>query len=121
MLDAVTAAGVPKDIVSTFKRASDTAGSILLDKLTPHLPVEERARLAWEIVERLKARGIDVEKLIDEQESASDELAARRDSNSEVRSIRNVVDDDDPTAGIDPTRYAAHPQTEPLEEDNPTP
>ena len=61
--------------------------------------------------------------LLDEQdaEAGGDDGAARRDSNSNVRSIRNMVDDDDPTAGIDPKRYAAHPRTEPLEEDNPTP
>lgn len=53
--------------------------------------------------------------------STSDDLAARRDSNTLPRSIRNVVDDDDPTAGIDPAQYAAHPRTDPLEEDNPTP
>lgn len=73
--------------------------------------------------------------LLDEQEAEAEgestfghpernevsDLAARRDSNSEVRSIRNVVDDDDPTAGVDWRDYAAHPATEPLEEDNPTP
>ncbi|MBP2333348.1 hypothetical protein [Corynebacterium freneyi] len=42
-------------------------------------------------------------------------------SNSNVTPIRPVVDDDDPLAGIDPTKYAAHPRTENLEEDNPTP
>ena len=35
--------------------------------------------------------------------------------------IRPVVDDDDPLAGIDPQQYAAHPRTESIEEDNPTP
>ena len=72
-------------------------------------------------------------RLLDEQESEggntgaddggtqSDDLAARRDSNTPPRSIRNVVDDDDPTAGIDWRDYAAHPKTDPLEEDNPTP
>lgn len=53
--------------------------------------------------------------------SVRDDLAARRDSNTPPRSIRNVVDDDDPTAGIDWRDYAAHPKTDPLEEDNPTP
>lgn len=53
--------------------------------------------------------------------STSDDLAARRDSNTRGRPILEAVDDDDPTAGIDPARYAAHPRTEPLEEDNPTP
>lgn len=67
-------------------------------------------------------------RLLDEQESEGggvakqpDDLAARRDSNTPPRSIRNVVDDDDPTAGIDWRDYAAHPKTDPLEEDNPTP
>ena len=49
-----------------------------------------------------------------------DDLAARR-SNTTTPAIRPVVDDDDPTAGIDWRDYAAHPKTEPLEEDNPTP
>lgn len=51
------------------------------------------------------------------------ELAAtkNRSSNSNVTPIRAVVDDDDPLAGIDPAKYAAHPRTENLEEDNPTP
>lgn len=51
----------------------------------------------------------------------SNDLAARRDSNTPRGSVRNVVDDDDPLAGIDPQQYAAHPRTENLEEDNPTP
>lgn len=73
--------------------------------------------------------------LLDEQEAEAEgestfghpernevsDLAARRDSNTPPRSIRNVVDDDDPTAGVDWRDYAAHPATEPLEEDNPTP
>lgn len=49
-----------------------------------------------------------------------DDLAARR-SNATTPAIRAVVDDDDPLAGVDPTKYAAHPRTENLEEDNPTP
>lgn len=49
-----------------------------------------------------------------------DDLAARR-SNTTSPGIRPVVDDDDPLAGIDPQQYAAHPRTENLEEDNPTP
>lgn len=58
--------------------------------------------------------------LLDEQdaETGGDDLATRRDSNSIVRSIRNVVDDDDPTAGIDPQRYAAHPKTDDIDVDN---
>ena len=58
--------------------------------------------------------------LLDEQdaETGGDDRAARRDSNSIVRSIRNVVDDDDPTAGIDPQRYAAHPKTDNIDIDN---
>ena len=58
--------------------------------------------------------------LLDEQdaEAGGDDRAARRDSNSIVRSIRNVVDDDDPTAGIDPQRYAAHPKTDNIDIDN---
>ncbi|AYB69463.1 transcriptional repressor [Corynebacterium phage Juicebox] len=61
-----------------------------------------------------------VYELLDEQdaESGGDDGAARRDSNSNVRSIRNVVDDDDPTAGIDPQRYAAHPKTDNIDIDN---
>ncbi|OFU55776.1 hypothetical protein HMPREF3121_05545 [Corynebacterium sp. HMSC11E11] len=53
--------------------------------------------------------------------SVRDDLAARRDSNTPRGPVRNVVDDDDPTAGIDWRDYAAHPKTDPLEEDNPTP
>lgn len=49
-----------------------------------------------------------------------DELDARR-SNTATPAIRPVMDDDDPLAGIDPQQYAAHPRTENLEEDNPTP
>lgn len=48
------------------------------------------------------------------------ELASRR-SNANPDRIRPVVDDDDPLSGIDPTKYAAHPRTPNLDEDNPTP
>ena len=58
--------------------------------------------------------------LLDEQdaEAGGDDRAARHDSNSNVRSIRNMVDDDDPTAGIDAQRYAAHPKTDNIDIDN---
>ena len=58
--------------------------------------------------------------LLDEQdaEAGGDDRAARHDSNSNVRSIRNMVDDDDPTAGIDAQRYAAHPKTYNIDIDN---
>lgn len=46
-----------------------------------------------------------------------DDLAAHH-SNGNVTSIRPVVDDDDPTAGIDPQRYAAHPKTDNIDIDN---
>lgn len=107
--------------------------------VTPDLVRTVAAGRLGDVVEQLndarRAQVVELAyRLLDEQEAAGrgedagdvakhsdDDLAARRDSNSQVSSIRNVVDDDDPTAGIDPAQYAAHPRTEPLEEDNPTP
>lgn len=62
-------------------------------------------------------------RLLDEQDAedggGADELAARRDSNTSGGGpIRDVVDDDDPTAGIDPQRYATHPKTDDIDVDN---
>ena len=71
--------------------------------------------LAEEVLRRmLSGRGADV------FDTPVDDLMEARSKRAGA-SIRAVVDDDDPTAGIDPKRYAAHPRTENLEEDNPTP
>ena len=106
--------------------------------VTPDLVRTVAAGHLSAVVSQLDARRRDqvVElayQLLDEQESEggggaavgvdkpADDLAARRDSNSRGRPILGPVDDDDPTAGVDWRDYAAHPATEPLEEDNPTP
>ena len=127
-LEAVTAAALPASVVQNIMRAAENSASELLPDLIEVLSVEQRARLAYEILDILEEQGVDVEKLLTEYDAEADgvakqpdDLAARRDSNTPPRSIRNVVDDDDPTAGIDWRDYAAHPKTDPLEEDNPTP
>ena len=124
-LEAVTAAALPAPVVQNIMRAAENSASELLPDLIEVLSVEQRARLTYEILDILEEQGVDVEKLLTEYDEKAgdggtqpDDLAARHDSNTPPRSIRNVVDDDDPTAGIDPQRYAAHPKTDNIDVDN---
>lgn len=124
-LEAVTDAALPASAVQNIMRAAENSASELLPDLIEVLSVEQRARLAYEILDILEEQGVDIEKLLTEYDAEadgvgtqSDDLAARRDSNTPPRSIRNVVDDDDPTTGIDPQRYAAHPKTDNIDIDN---
>ena len=124
-LEAVTAAALPASVVQNIMHAAENSASELLPDLIDVLSVEQRARLTYEIPDILEEQGVDVERLLTEYDEKagdggmqSDDLAARRDSNTPPRSIRNVVDDEDRTAGIDPQRYAAHPKTDNIDIDN---
>ena len=109
--------GVTPDLVRTVAAGHLSAVVSQLDARRRDQVVE----LAYQLLDEKEAEDGDVNSFGKTERSEVSDLAARRDSNSEVRSIRAVVDDDDPTAGIDWRDYAAHPRTEPLEEDNPTP
>lgn len=109
--------GVTPDLVRTVAAGHLSAVVSQLDARRRDQVVE----LAYQLLDEKEAEDGDVNSFGKTERGEVSDLAARRDSNSEVRSIRNVVDDDDPTAGIDWRDYAAHPATEPLEEDNPTP
>lgn len=107
---------------------------------TPDLVRTVAARRLGDVVDQLtlarRARVVEVAyRLLDEQEakdggmtlfgdsewSGVSDLATWRGSNNQGHPVPTAVDDEDPTAGINPVRYAAHPRTEPLEEDTPTP
>lgn len=109
--------GVTPDLVRTVAAGHLSAVVSQLDAPRRDQVVE----LAYQLLDEKEVEDGDVNSFGKTERSEVSDLAARRDSNSEVRSIRAVVDDDDPTAGIDWRDYAAHPRTEPLEEDNPTP
>lgn len=109
--------GVTPDLVRTVAAGHLSAVVSQLDGRRRDQVVE----LAYQLLDEKEVEDGDVNSFGKTERSEVSDLAARRDSNSEVRSIRAVVDDDDPTAGIDWRDYAAHPRTEPLEEDNPTP
>ncbi|UBI01831.1 hypothetical protein [Corynebacterium freneyi] len=109
-LEAVTDAALPASVVQNIMHAAENSASELL---------------TYEIPDILEEQDVDVERLLTEYDEKagdggmqSDDLAARRDSNTPPRSIRNVVDDEDRTAGIDPQRYAAHPKTDNIDIDN---
>lgn len=126
-LKALGEVALPASVVANFQRVAERSASELLPGLIELLTVEQRACLTYAILDVLEEQGVDVDALLDRSEAiggadaADDELAARRDSNSQGHPVPAAVDDDDPTAGLDPAPYAAHPRTEPLEEDSPTP
>lgn len=109
--------GVTPDLVRTVAAGHLSAVVSQLDAPRRDQVVE----LAYRLLDEQESEGGGASSFENYERNEVSDLAARRDSNTPPRSIRNVVDDDDPTAGIDPAQYAAHPRTEPLEEDNPTP
>lgn len=106
--------GVTPDLVRTVAAGHLSAVVSQLDAPRRDQVVE----LAYRLLDEQESEGGGASSFEDSERNEVSDLAARRDSNTPPRSIRNLVDDDDPTAGIDWQDYAAHPKTDNIDIDN---